>query len=430
MKKFLTLEGLVGFINFAARILGKGQSEKLFRFNHRIHELDFKKLHSTHSLLKRDLTHYLSSDQKSYSLITVNAEARPALTCNFNEVCILDLPTDLKPSDQIWLSFAVIEALPPEYSFVDSGCVAKISLESSIVNSKGEILYRGGFDVPLEFVNSIFLHRSGNGWLSWSISMMEVLKKISIPGEALKLHFLPKLMENEENGKILPAPANACCLGFPQVVHEKKRPKKIISISCESLTDPQVIRMVFPEESKRIDPHVFQFMEKYGAVKHSYAQGDSTLPASNAQLSGLFALQHGIGCYNPSPQAPNTPVRNEAILSPAQLLKEAGFLNFGSTRYLQLGPDYGCARGYDSYVNLDSVRYPVRVDLQSTIISPIEDTKNFDSYHYSPGSYRNNYGYRYYYIATSDYHVAAGYCASCTCFTCGVEITTCYIACG
>jgi len=382
MKKLFTIDRLLGIVNFFAKCVGMGQSEKLYRFNHRIHQVDFKKLHFTHPLIPDDLKAYFDSDSKPYSLVTIGTESRPATVCNFNEPFTLNLPPNITPSDQIWLSFAVIEPLPPQYGFKDGRCYAKISLESSIVNSKGEVIHTGTFNVPLEFVNPTFLHRSGEGWLSWSISAADFLKKLSSSQEPLKLIFHPKLISDEETPQTLPAPVGACCLALPQIVTTKKRPKKIIALSCESLTDPKVLKYMFPKESAQISPQVFEFMEKYGAAGHSYSQGDSTLPASNAQLSGLLALQHGIGCYNPSAKAPNTPVRNDAILSPAQLLKRVGFLTFGSTRYIQLCPDYGCARGFDSYVNLDCMRYPARVDLEAAVILPMESCKNADSYHY------------------------------------------------
>jgi hypothetical protein len=144
-----------------------------------------------------------------------------------------------------------------------------------------------------------------------------------------------------------------------------------------------VLRAAFPEEGKAIDPIVFELMKKYEASPHAYAQGDSTLPASNAQYSGLLALQHGIGCYNPGPQTPNTPVRNEAVLSMAQLLKREGFLTFGSTVYTELSADYGCARGFDSYINLDTGVDPVWPDLENAVIPALEATKNADSFHYA-----------------------------------------------
>jgi hypothetical protein len=354
--------------------IGPKFAEKVYRAFYHFDQVTFRTLHVTYPVIPTDLISYLDADKRPYSFEMIGTEGRPGFPISAGISVDMDVQ-QAKKNDQIWLSIAVREALPPEYR------KGRLLIKATLKDDQGNVQNSGAFEVLNDGTNYLFTHLYGAGWISWYLSLEDVPEDV-LRGR-LTLTLETKLVPTAGGTSYAEPPHEALFLGFPQVVRHSAKPKKIICISCESLTDPYLLKETFPEQAHLIDPMVFELMEKYSSSTTAYTQGDSTMPSCHAQLTGLLALQHGIGSYNPGPNASNLPVRNEEILSTAQILKRAGFLTFASAMYTALGPYYGCARGFDSYINVDAMGEPRWPDLLNAVIPSLESAPNADSYHYA-----------------------------------------------
>ena len=130
----------------------------------------------------------------------------------------------------------------------------------------------------------------------------------------------------------------------PRVFDKHKKNKKIILISCESLTDPYWLQSFYDNQ---IELPGFDILVNDGVYfPNSYSQQDGTLPFMSTMSTGLFSTQHLLGDYS-KPIFQHQLHNNVNTLS--ELLSSSGFSTEAVTPQGRWDTSYGWSRGYDSF---------------------------------------------------------------------------------
>lgn len=153
------------------------------------------------------------------------------------------------------------------------------------------------------------------------------------------LHNGTKVISEQKN-------APKIAIKAPQLLlnRHNKNLKKIVLLSCESLTDP-----FWLEKKHMIDLNLkgFTALSSDGLrYDNSFAQQDGTLPFMSTMQTGLYSSQHKLGDYaRPIYDAG----LNENYLTLAKILKNNNFITEAYTPQGRWDTAYGWARGFDLF---------------------------------------------------------------------------------
>ena len=157
----------------------------------------------------------------------------------------------------------------------------------------------------------------------------------------IKFSYLNKGIK-EKNNLRLPKIA----IKAPQIQEKKLQNdlKKIIVISCESLTDPMWIQKKY-----NVDLNLKGFSQLIAdglTYSNSFSQQDGTLPFMTTFQTGLFSSQHRLGNYNKPIYDSMLDNRYETI---SKILKNKNFITEAFTPQGRWDTSYGWAKGFDIF---------------------------------------------------------------------------------
>tara|TARA_B100001250_G_scaffold239623_1_gene205908 strand:+ start:1386 stop:3221 length:1836 start_codon:yes stop_codon:yes gene_type:complete len=161
----------------------------------------------------------------------------------------------------------------------------------------------------------------------------------------------------------------------PQLLlNRRKDLKKIVLLSCESLTDP-----FWLEKKHKIDLDLKGLNAlSFDGLRYdnSFAQQDGTLPFMSTMQTGLYSSQHKLGDYaRPIYDAE----LNEKYLTLAKILKNNNFITEAYTPQGRWDTSYGWARGFDLF-KVTKEAWDIGAPASGNINRSLQRFKNYNTF--------------------------------------------------
>ena len=245
----------------------------------------------------------------------------------------IQLEIDHKHGDNLIFGIGIIDAKIPDENLLDM--LITFSQNNSII---------GSFTIPINrgkiLSRSIGSYFKGKEFIDIEFPLGSVDKHI---GNLLELDFQYKKRDNVlvDSDSLPPI-----LIKSPQLVLRKKSNdlKKIIVLSCESLTDPFWLSKI---HNHSLDLKGMSELASDGMrFSNSFSQQDATLPFMTTMQTGLFSSQHRLGDYEQPIYKSEINANYETL---SKILKRNKFITEAYTPQGRWDTSYGWSRGFDLF---------------------------------------------------------------------------------
>lgn len=290
------------------------------------------------------------SDGELYE-IDYGKETRKSYLTSTNEN--INFKINVTNDQKIWIGFAILEHYFDHYNINNFD----LDIEITLKNLKKEKVLALSFPVDSKKHGIAHIYK-GKNWIDVSLDLKgfeDSETNISIKFNLVNKSFLMFGKSNKHilsrNPKKIKSDVRGLAISKPISFYPLNKSKRIIYISCESLTDPFWLEKI--KYSDKINfKNIKALTSDSTLFNRSYSVADSTMPNMLSVLSGLSPMQHGFGNYKDPGFYSQI---NEKIKFLPELLKKKNFTCAAYNVYGRFEPLYGLTKGFDIFSQTKNV---------------------------------------------------------------------------
>ncbi len=232
---------------------------------------------------------------------------------------------------------------------------------------KDELLEKFVINLPFNEANrtSSYVYAADDGWVDLKLDLSKY-KNVE-----LDIKLTASLVRAKESRYI-----EDFALSFPQFIEKNSRPKNIILLSIESLSDFEFLSKEYKVDNLK---NINELIDHSNVYHDVISPVDATLTYAASMISGLLPSQHGIGDYSIGSDAFNNKTLNEKLMTLPRKLKEEGYLNFFLGTAGRFSSKIGFADGFDDHFQVNS-NFDMNRPSINTLINGLDSFKQFNKF--------------------------------------------------